>query len=218
LEYGNFKSILNSFGSLKWVVSNPNTSVSFLDLNITINSNNNIEISTFQKEMNLHLYIPPSSGHLPSCLKGLITSELFRYKKQNNNENFVNITTSLLECMAARGHRIEDLAPLFHEAATTIDKKLFTSYFKNAEPSSDNLNSNQKSLYFHWKYHPHGINHSMIRYHYNKYVKNHLQIFNKMTLAISQPAYLRDKVTRTALQLPTGDAISSRLITKQKQN
>ena len=38
-----------------------------------------------------------------------------------------------------------------------------------------------------------------------------------MTLAISRPAYLRDKVTRTALQLPTGDTVSSRLKARQHQ-
>jgi hypothetical protein len=60
---------LNSFGSLKWVITDPSTSVNFLDLNISINSNNNIEMSTFQKMTNLHLYIPPPSSHPPSRLK-----------------------------------------------------------------------------------------------------------------------------------------------------
>jgi hypothetical protein len=77
----------------------------------------------------------------------------------------MKITTSFLERMAARSHKIENLTPLLHKAAAAIDKKLFTSYLKNAEPSSENLNSSQKSLYFHWKYHPHGITNSMIRHH-----------------------------------------------------
>jgi hypothetical protein len=34
-----------------------------------------------------------------------------------------------------------------------------------------------------------------------------------MTLAISRPINLRDKLTRTALELPPGDSISSRLQT-----
>jgi hypothetical protein len=42
-------------------------------------------------------------------------------------------------------------------------------------------------------------------------------MFNKMTLAISQLANIRDKLTKTALQLPAGDTASSRLITKQLQ-
>jgi hypothetical protein len=64
--------------------------------------------------------------------------------------------------MAARGHKIEDIAALFHEAATTIDKKLFSSYLANTEPPSNNSKKEQKSLYFHWKYHPHGIPNSII--------------------------------------------------------
>jgi hypothetical protein len=157
-----FKSMLNSFGSLKWVVSNLSTTVNFLDLSITINSSNKIEISTYQKEMNLHLYIPPSSAHPPSCLKGLITGKLFRYKKQNNKEDFVNIATSFLERMAARGHKIDNLTPLFHEAAVSIDKKLFLSSTIHNTHLTNNSEKEKKSLYFHWKYHPHGISNSII--------------------------------------------------------
>jgi hypothetical protein len=209
----NFKSMLNSFGSLKWVISNPNTTVNFLDLNITINSTNKIEINTFQKEMNLHLYIPPSSAHPPSCLKGLIIGELLRYKKQNNKEDFVKIATSFLERMAARGHKIDELTPLFHEAAASIDKKLlFSSNTHNANPEN-NSERKQKPLYFHWKYHPYGISNSIIRYNYNKHLNKHLTMFDKMTMAISRPENLRDKLTRTALELPPGDSISSRLHT-----
>jgi hypothetical protein len=209
----NFKSMLNSFGSLKWVISNLNTTVNILDLNITINSTNKIEISTFQKEMNLHLYIPPSSAHPPSCLKGLIIGELLRYKKQNNKEDFVKIATSFLERMAARGHKIDELTPLFHEAAASIDKKLlFSSNTHNANPEN-NSERKQKPLYFHWKYHPYGISNSIIRYNYNKHLNKHLTMFDKMTMAISRPENLRDKLTRTALELPPGDSISSRLHT-----
>jgi hypothetical protein len=38
-----------------------------------------------------------------------------------------------------------------------------------------------------------------------------------MTLAISKPANLRDKLTKTFLQLPEGDTVSSKLTTKQNQ-
>jgi hypothetical protein len=200
-----------------WVIADPSTSVNFLDLNISIDSNDKIEISTFQKAMNLHLFIPPLSAHRPSCLKGLITGALLCYKKQNNNEGFININTSFLKRMAARGHKLEDHIPLIHEATAAIDKKLFSSYLTNAEPPSNNPNKDQKSLYFHWRYHPHGVTNFTIRYHYNTHLKNHLQLFSKMTLAISRPANLRDKLTRTALQLPPGDTVSSRLNARPHQ-
>ncbi len=158
----NFKSASNSFGTLKWVIVDPSTTVNFLDLNISIVSNNKIEFSTFQKAVNLHLYIPPSSVHPPSCLKGLTTGELLCYKKQDNNEDFINITTSFLEWMAAWGHKLENLIPLINEAAAAIDKKLFSTHLTNAKPPSNNSNKEQKSLYFHWRYHPHGITNSTI--------------------------------------------------------
>jgi hypothetical protein len=113
--------------------------------------------------------------------------------------------------MTARGHKLDNLSPQIHEAAVTIDRKLITPYTKNSEKPSTNPNKNKKSLYFHWQYHPHGISNSVIRYHYDKYLKDHLPIFNKMTLAISRPANLRDKLTKTSLQLPEGDTVSSKL-------
>jgi hypothetical protein len=183
-------------------------------LTISITPKNKLEFSTFQKAMNLHLYIPPSSAHPPSCLKGLVTSELLRYRIQNNNKDFVKITTSFIERMVARGHKLENLIPLINEAAAAIDKKLFSSPLTHTEPPSNILRKKQKSLYLHWKYHPNGISNSVIRYHYNTHLKNHLQMFfDKMTLAISRPINLRDKLTRTALELPPGDSISSRLQT-----
>jgi hypothetical protein len=209
-----FKATMNNFGTLKWVIADPSTSVNFLDLTISITPKNKLEFSTFQKAMNLHLYIPPSSAHPPSCLKGLVTSELLRYRIQNNNKDFVKITTSFIERMVARGHKLENLIPLINEAAAAIDKKLFSSPLTHTEPPSNILRKKQKSLYLHWKYHPNGISNSVIRYHYNTHLKNHLQMFfDKMTLAISRPINLRDKLTRTALELPPGDSISSRLQT-----
>ncbi len=38
-------------------------------------------------------------------------------------------------------------------------------------------------------------------------------MFDKMTMAISRPTNLRDKLTRTELKLPPGDSVSSRLHT-----
>jgi hypothetical protein len=66
-------------------------------------------------------------------LKGLITGELLRYKKQNNNEDFINIATSFLERMIARGHNLKDFSPLVQAAAAAIDKKLIPSYQTTTE-------------------------------------------------------------------------------------
>jgi hypothetical protein len=50
--------------------------------------NSRITIETYQKPMNLYLYIPPLSAHPPSCFKGLIFGEIRRYWLQNTPEKF----------------------------------------------------------------------------------------------------------------------------------
>jgi len=70
-----FKTKLNSWGKLEWVVETPSHHTVFLDLNLQM-IDNKIHTNTFQKALNLYLYIPPRSAHPPSCLKGLVTGEL----------------------------------------------------------------------------------------------------------------------------------------------
>ncbi|MFN9978937.1 MAG: hypothetical protein ACK53Y_03430, partial [bacterium] len=52
-----------------------------------------IQTKTFQKQLNLYLYIPPLSRIPSSCFKGLITGKLLRYWNQNSSQNdFITIT------------------------------------------------------------------------------------------------------------------------------
>ena len=74
-KWDEFKTTLNQFGNLKWNVEELNTTCSFLDLQITI-TNNRITTKTFQKPMNLYLYIPPLSAPPTSCFKGLVIGEI----------------------------------------------------------------------------------------------------------------------------------------------
>jgi hypothetical protein len=63
-----FKASLNGFGKLDWICSERLTSVTFLDLTITINAAlNKIHTKTYQKPKNLHLYIPATSTHPEAC-------------------------------------------------------------------------------------------------------------------------------------------------------
>jgi len=74
-SFERFKTKLNSWGSLKWVVQNPTKRIQFLDLDLSLD-NSRITMETYQKPMNLYLYIPPLSAHPPSCFKGLIFGEI----------------------------------------------------------------------------------------------------------------------------------------------
>ena len=66
-----FKRDLNHFGILTWEINEPSLLVDFLDLTISI-KNGRVETRTFQKELNLYLYLPPASAHPRNCIKGTI--------------------------------------------------------------------------------------------------------------------------------------------------
>jgi hypothetical protein len=109
--WNDFKKELNNWGHLKWVIEDPSSKTTFLDLNLNLNGSS-VTTSTFQKELNLYLYIPPASSHPPSCLKGLIAGKLRRYYKQNNAENFQNMLGKFISRLLDRGHNIKDITPL----------------------------------------------------------------------------------------------------------
>jgi hypothetical protein len=73
--WNRFKETLNDWGHLQWKSEEPSKKTVFLDLELEL-QNSTVITKTFQKKMNLYLYIPPMSAHPPSCLKGLVTGEL----------------------------------------------------------------------------------------------------------------------------------------------
>jgi len=119
--WANFKNKLNSWGSLNWKIEEPSKKTTFLDLEIQL-QNNRVHFKTYQKDMNLYLYIPPSSAHTPSCFKGLIAGELRRYWLQNNPADFQNILVNFITRLLAWGHKLEYIAPIFRNAAVLLDK------------------------------------------------------------------------------------------------
>jgi hypothetical protein len=185
-----FKETLNQFGSLKWNVESLTHSTNFLDLTITI-KNQHLVTNTFQKPLNLYLYIPPLSAHPISCFKGLITREIYRYWLQNTNEeDFIKITTSFILRLLQRGHQLNQIIPILQTAASNIDnintrKKLTTT-------------DSEDTLFIHWRYHPSDINKNTIRKIYDNTLKG-FDGFKQMRLAISRPKNLRDILCKTEL-------------------
>jgi hypothetical protein len=186
--WNNFKKELINWGSLEWIIEDPSTNTVFLDLNLQI-SGTSIKTSTFQKSMNLYLYIPPCSSHPPSCLKGLISGELRRYYLQNNSSNFQNLLTKFIRRLLDRGHKLEDLTPLLLQAASAIDRH-------NAPPPNNDTTS---TLYLHWTYHPDGLQRQDLRQAFDTTLKDALP-YDRMQVAISRPKNLRDILTETFSQ------------------
>jgi hypothetical protein len=114
-----------------------------------------------------------------------------RYWLQNNTENFQTILTKFIKRLTDRGHRIDDLIPLLHQAAITIDSN--TTHNTTANTSN--------TLFIHWKFNPFDIQRSDLRRYYNSTLE-HLLDYNKVTVAISRPKNLRDLISKTPLELP----------------
>jgi hypothetical protein len=114
------KITLNNWGSLKWKVQDPSLQVQFLDLNIK-KENASISFETFQKSMNLYLYIPLLSAHPSSCFKGLIFGELRRYWTQNNPIKFQEMLLNFIHRILDRSHSLQVLTPLLTQVAATLD-------------------------------------------------------------------------------------------------
>jgi uncharacterized protein YbcV (DUF1398 family) len=184
-----FKKDLNGWGHLKWNVETPAKTSIFLDLTIELNETT-IKTKTYQKDLNLHLYIPPNSAHPPSCLKGLISGEMRRYWLQNDPQDFENIMVKFIERLVARGHSINNLTPIIMGAAASLDHP--------NRQKRQNENQDTDTIYIHWEYHPYGVQRKDIRDIYRKTLEPFLD-YDKMTVAISRPKNLRDILTKAAL-------------------
>jgi hypothetical protein len=183
---------LNQWGSLEWLAEEPSKKTNFLDLTIQLQGNK-IITSTYQKELNLYLYIPPLSAHPSSCFKGLINGEISRYWTQNSPDYSVNLLSKFIERLVLQGHSIEKLTPLFQRAAQQLNDK---------RPLTNNT-TNNRTLYIHWVYDPKDVNNKVLHEVYNSTLQPHVN-FNKMTIALSRPKNLRDMLTPSRLSLPEG--------------
>jgi hypothetical protein len=64
---------VDNCGILKWDIKEqkPSSTVNFLDLTLTIQGDT-IYSRTYQKAMNLYLYLPFASAHPQGCIKGTV--------------------------------------------------------------------------------------------------------------------------------------------------
>jgi hypothetical protein len=85
-EWAISKASVNGFGKLKWICSERLTSVTFLDITITIDTaSREIHTKTYQKPKNLHMYIPATSARPEACFQRTEMGNVIRYWKQNTS-------------------------------------------------------------------------------------------------------------------------------------
>ena len=113
------------------------------------------------------------------------------YWLQNDPTNFETIVQKFIICLTERGHQLQDLSPLFQQAARFIS---------NQRTQQENRNS-PNTLYIHQRYHPKGLQRKDIMDIYDRMLKQILN-FDTMTVAISRPRNLRKVLTKTSLIKP----------------
>jgi hypothetical protein len=104
---------------------------------------------------------------------------MHRYWLQNNTKDFEAILSKFIQRLTERGHQLENLIPVFNQAATKLSTEI-------AIPSLPNTNTqnNDDTLYLHWKYNPKGIQQNTIHRLYNELLNPHLD-FTEMVIAMS---------------------------------
>ena len=78
VKFMEFKKDLDKFGLLRWTCEDLTNEIIYLDLVIRLDDGK-FKFKTYQKALNLYLYIPPHSTHPPGVQKSLIFGCLQKY-------------------------------------------------------------------------------------------------------------------------------------------
>lgn len=119
--WATFSTRLNAWHGLEWIVSDRTNTVDFLDITLTLRPDNTLHCTLFEKEQQLHLYLPPRSAHPPGMLYGLIAGNLYRIKSLCSDPQ--DATTKIMAFwhqLLARGYTSATLKPLFAKAFKTV--------------------------------------------------------------------------------------------------
>ena len=138
---------------ITWETNAENKSiVDFLDLTVALRDGK-LYSRTYQKALNLYLYLPFKSAHSPFILKGLLYGLLQKYKRQHSKyDEFVKLGNELMKRLVARGYRPETL------------RKTLELLNRPRKHCGQNINKRTgRDLFFILDYNPNGPTNSTIR-------------------------------------------------------
>ena len=199
-----FKRDLQTFGRLRWTITEPSSHAVFLDLNIRI-VGTQVESSTYQKDLNLYLYLPGSSAHTTGKIKCTIYGQLYRYFEHNSHySDYIKFAVLLYKRLLARGHRASAIKPIFINAHKSIQDRRRTPKETKTEDDSGT------KLFLHFEYHPRDVPRTEIRRMYNKHLghiaENYLGVAPPI-VAYSRPQNLGEVASQAKLyEAPGRDA------------
>ena len=126
--------------------------MTFLDLNISILPTGGLDTCLFEKALNLYLYLPATSCHPRSVLKGLIIGLLFRIHRLTSDSTLhSNMFKQVFRRLCLRGYTPAFLLPLFERATryiTTVTEP----------PLAPGPLARPLSIFLHLPFHPDDVN------------------------------------------------------------
>jgi hypothetical protein len=144
--YQQFIEKLNKCPGLTWIANPLSTTVNFLDITIELQEGR-FQTTLYEKDLNLFLYIPPTSSHPPGLLSGIVYGTLFCIQTLCTKEKDRNKRTqTFLKRLAARGYQPHEIKPLFEKATKRAQE--YTG------PSKTANQTRRKVFFFHARYHP----------------------------------------------------------------
>jgi len=212
-EWNAFCEDVDTFGVLTWDIKEQklSSSVNFLDLTLTIEGNS-IVSRTYQKEMNLYLYLPASSAHTPNCIKGTIYGLVKRYYEQNTyRKDYVNFCGLLYSRLIKRGWKREYIRELINQASSTVEARAKCTTVPTQTRCQDLERENL--LFIHVQYHPDDITRRQIRAEWDKHCgklfEEELGLTQQVIVAYSRQKNIRDYVSQAALHQADGRTSST---------
>lgn len=207
-EWNAFCEDVDTFGVLTWDIKEQklSSSVNFLDLTLTIEGNS-IVSRTYQKEMNLYLYLPATSAHTPNCIKGTIYGLVKRYYEQNTyRKDYVNFCGLLYSRLIKRGWKREYIRELINQASSTVEARAKCTTVPTQTRCQDLERENL--LFIHVQYHPDDITRRQIRAEWDKHCgklfEEELGLTQQVIVAYSRQKNIRDYVSQAALHQAKG--------------
>ena len=138
-----------SFGTLHWTVNEPDLRCTFLDVIVSL-SNGTISTTIHEKDLNLHLYLPPSSCHPPGVLKGLIYGSFHRILRLTSKRPAqLACIRKLSRHLLCRGYDRKTLVSLFHAAHNH-----YLSNPPSLEPTDKPNSIPEDAVLLHLPFHP----------------------------------------------------------------
>ena len=205
------------FGLLTWSTPEPSQSVVFLDMTVSIEGGR-VVTCTYQKPMNLYLYIPPASNHSPKQTRAIIFQLMKRYRLQNTKfKDYAKYTMLLYRRLLARGHLPDKTWPYFREAHQKIQLQLESQPEQQQQESTlprlnpNNLPTNEpRPSYLHFVYDKYDVPGRVVQQLHEKHCSSFEEALRLLPpkVCYSRPKTIGNLATQAILHQPPGKPAS----------